>query len=132
MIRERSASSLTIPLSGNRAVRWNYGQYEALQIVNPVEGRLPLIGGYFNIGPVPKSGAPTTVKQYTRRLGPSLRMIVDLGDLHCSFANLATGESGQPLSSHYKDQWDAYYAGRSFPMQCSKVAAKNVFVVKAR
>lgn len=119
-------------IQGSKPSRWDYGQYQSLQIVNPVEGRLPLIGGYFNIGRVAMNGAPTTVKQYTRRLGPSLRMIVDLADLDHSFANLATGESGQPLSSHYKDQWDAYYRGRSFPMQYGKVDAKNVLTVKPR
>ena len=119
-------------IQGSKPSRWNYGQFASLQIVNPVEGRLPFVGAYFNIGPVAMSGAPTTVKQYTRRLGPSLRMVVDLGNLEHSFANLATGESGQPLSSHYKDQWEAYYAGRSFPMQYGKVDAKNVLVVKPR
>ena len=59
-------------------------------------------------------------------------MIIDLGDLEHSFANLATGESGHWLSPHYKDQWDAYCAGRSFPMQYAKVDAKNVLVVKPR
>ena len=119
-------------IQGSKVPRWDYGQYSSLQIVNPVEGRLPLIGRYFNIGPVSMSGSPTTVKQYTRRLGPSLRMVVDLGDLEHSFANLATGESAQWLSPHYKDQWDAYYAGRSFPMQFGKVDAKNVLVVKPK
>jgi penicillin G amidase len=119
-------------IQGSKPSRWDYGQYQALQIVNPVEGRLPLIGSFFNLGPVSMSGAPTTVKQYTRRLGPSLRMIVDLADLDHSFANLATGESGQPLSRHYKDQWDAYYAARSFPMQYRKVDAKNVLTVRPR
>ncbi len=119
-------------IQGSKPSRWDYGQYQELKIVNPVEGRLPLVGSWFNLGPVPMNGAPTTVKQYTRRLGPSLRMIVDLGDLDHSFANLATGESGQWLSSHYKDQWDAYYAGRSFPMQYGKVDAKNVLTVKPR
>ncbi len=117
-------------IQGSKPSRWDYGQYSSLQIVNPVEGRLPFIGRYFNIGPVAMSGAPTTVKQYTRRLGPSLRMVIDLGDLEHSFANLVTGESGQRLSPHYKDQWDAYYAGRSFPMQYRKVDAKNVLVIK--
>jgi penicillin amidase len=117
---------------GSSVSRWDYGQYMSLQIVNPVEGRLPVIGRFFDIGPVSMSGAGTTVKQYTRRLGPSLRMIVDLGDLEHSFANLATGESAQVLSSHYKDQWDAYYAGRSFPMQYGKVDARDVLVVKPR
>ena len=117
-------------IQGSSVSRWDYGQYMSLEIINPVEGRLPLIGRFFDIGPVSMSGAGTTVKQYTRRLGPSLRMIVDLGDLEHSFANLATGESAQVLSSHYKDQWDAYYAGRSFPMQYGKVDAKDVLVVK--
>ena len=76
------------------------------------------------------SGAPTTVAQYSGNLGPSLRVIVDLADLEHSFANLATGESGQRLSSHYRDQWEAYYAGRSFPMPYGKVDAKDVLVVK--
>jgi penicillin G amidase len=117
-------------VQGSKVSRWDYGQYMSLQIVNPVEGRLPMIGRFFDIGPVSMSGAGTTVKQYTRRLGPSLRMVVDLGDLEHSFANLATGESAQVLSPHYKDQWDAYYAGRSFPMQFGKVDAKDVLVVK--
>ena len=117
-------------IQGSKPSRWDYGQYWSLEIVNPVEGHLPLIGRYFNIGPVAMSGAPTTVKQYTRRLGPSLRMVVDLSDMEHSFANLVTGESGQRLSPHYKDQWDAYYAGRSFPMQYRKVDVKNVLVIK--
>jgi acyl-homoserine lactone acylase PvdQ len=43
--------------------------------------------------------------------------------------NLVTGESGQILSGHYKDQWEAYYAGRSFAMQFTKVDAKHVLKV---
>jgi penicillin amidase len=117
-------------VQGSKVSRWDYGQYVSLRIVNPIEGRVPVVGRYFNIGPLTMSGAPTTVKQYTRRLGPSLRMVVDLGDLDHSFLNLATGESGQTLSSHYRDQWDAFYGGRSFPMQYGKVDAKNVLVVK--
>jgi penicillin amidase len=117
---------------GSRISRWNFGQYQRLTITNPVEGRLPLIGKYFNIGPVPFGGSPVSVAQYTGRLGPSLRMITDLADLDHSWANLVTGESGQRLSGHYKDQWDAYYAGRSFRMQFGKVDAKQVLTVQAR
>jgi penicillin amidase len=116
-------------LQGSKASRWDYGQYRALRIDSPVAGRMPLLGRYFNIGPIPMSGAPTTVMQRTGGLGPSLRMTVDLGDLEHSFANLVTGESGQRFSSHYKDQWEAYYAGRSFPMPFSRVDAKEILRV---
>jgi penicillin amidase len=118
-----------IKTQGSKVSRWDFGQYQALRIANPVDGGLPFIGKYFNIGPVPMSGSPNSVKQYTRRLGPSLRMIIDLGDLDHSVANLATGESGQWPSRHYKDQWDAYYNGRSFPMRFESVDAKQVLTV---
>jgi penicillin G amidase len=117
-------------VQGSRVSRWDFGQYQALRIAHPVGGQLPFIGKYFNLGPVAMSGSPTSVKQYTRRLGPSLRMTVDLGDLDHSFANLAAGESGQWPSRHYKDQWDAYYNGRNLPMPFNKVEAKQVLVVK--
>ena len=44
-------------IQGSKVSRWDYGQYMSLEIVNPVEGRLPLIGRFFNIGPVSMSGA---------------------------------------------------------------------------
>ncbi len=65
--------------------------------MQPVLSQLPLIGKYFNIGPVAMSGGSTTIKQTTRRLGPSMRMVVDLADLDNSLQNITIGESGQPL-----------------------------------
>ena len=117
-------------IQGTKVSLWQFGQFQELQVQSPVAGRLPLIGKYFNLGPVAVSGSPATVKQYTGRLGPSLRMVIDLADLEHSYANLATGESGQRLSSHYSDQWEAYLAGRSFPMQFGKIDARDVLVVR--
>ena len=113
-------------IQGRNVKRWDYGGYNALTLNNPVVGRLPLVGGYFNIGPVPMSGSSTTVKQTGHVLGPSMRMVVDLANLDNSLMNITAGESGQVLSRHYRDQWDAYYAARSFPMQFGHVAAKDV------
>jgi len=113
-------------LQGSRISRWDYGQFNELTVENPVFGPLPLIGKYLNIGPAPMSGSPTTVKQTTRRLGPSLRMIVDLSNLDNSLINLTTGESGHELSRHYMDQWNSYYAGQSFPMEFDQVYASGV------
>jgi penicillin amidase len=114
---------------GSKLSNWSYGSYNQLKIENPVIGQIPLIGKYFNVGPVWMSGSPTTIKQTSRRLGPSMRMVVDLSDLDHSLQNLAIGESGHPLSGHYKDQWNAYYSGHSFPMEFDKVDAKQVLIV---
>jgi penicillin amidase len=116
-------------VQGSNVAGWDYGQWIELHVVHPVGGQLPVIGRYFNIGPVPMSGGSSTIKQTTQRLGPSLRMVIDLANLDQSQANIATGESGHVLSKHYKDQWGAYYGGTSFPMQFDKVEAKETLVV---
>ena len=117
---------------GSDVNRWDYGKALELTIKHPVGGELPLLGGYFNVGPVEMSGSSTTIKQTTLKLGPSMRFIADLSDWDHSLNNITIGESGQFLSRHYKDQWDAYYAGRSFPMQFRKVDGKATLVVEAR
>ena len=117
---------------GSKISRWELGQFQALRLTNPVEGQLPLIGKYFDIGPVSFGGSPVSIAQYTGRIGPSMRIVNNLGDLDHSLATLVTGESEQRLSGHYKDQWDAYYSRRGLPMQFGKIDAKNVLTVHPR
>ncbi len=114
---------------GSNVARWDYGRYNLLTIKHPVGSQLPLIGTYFNVGPVEMSGSSTSIKQTSAALGPSMRFVADLAHWDGSFNNVDIGQSGQILSRHYKDQWDAYYVGRSFPMQFDKVEAKDTLVV---
>lgn len=97
--------------------KWRHGVFIGLELKHPVISQLPFIGAYGNVGPAEMSGSNTTVKQTTRRLGPSMRFAADLANWNNSYLNLTVGQSGQVLSSHYKDQWNAYWAGRSFPMR---------------
>lgn len=112
-------------IQGTDPKRWKWGKSEYFEVDNPIVGRVPWLGKYFDLGPVPMSGGVTTVKQLNRRLGPSERMDVSLGDWDASLLNLPIGESGHIASWHYRDEWDAYYAGLSFPMQFGKVNVKS-------
>ncbi len=112
-------------MQGADPKRWKWGRYMFLGVDNPVLSRVPLVGKYFNIGPVPLSGGPTSVKQTTQKLGPSERMNASPGNWDASLLNLPFGESGHIASSHYRDEWDAYYNGSSFPMQYGKIDAKS-------
>jgi penicillin amidase len=112
-------------MQGADPKRWKWGRYMYLAVENPIVTRVPVVGKYFDLGPVPMSGGDTTVKQTTRRLGPSERMDASVGDWDASLLNLPVGESGHIASRHYRDEWDAYYNGRSFPMQFNKVDVKN-------
>ena len=116
-------------LHGSKVSRWDYGQFNQLTLRQPVLDQLPLIGKYLDAGPSPMSGSSTTIKQTTQRLGPSMRMVVDLADLDHSLANITVGESGNPLSGHYKDQWNAYWSGKSLPMEFHNVEAKKVLTI---
>ena len=117
-------------LQGGNVKRWDYGKYNELTIKQPVDGQIPVLGTYFNVGPVEMSGSSTTVKQTTQRLGPSMRFIANSGDWDGSLNNFTVGESGHILSGHYKDQWEAYYNGRSFPMEFQKVEARATLSVQ--
>ena len=112
-------------MQGSVLSKWFYGKYLQLSINHPVGHQIPLANPYFDIGPVPMSGGPTTVKQTTRRLGPSERFNADLSNWDHSLLNLPVGESGHVLSRHYRDQWNAYYSGTSFPMLFDRPEVKS-------
>jgi len=102
---------------GSNVARWDFSREpQSFTLPHPALSQLPGIGQYFQIGPAPMSGSSTTVKQTTPRLGPSMRFVADLADWENSRNNITIGQSGQPFSGHFMDQWEAYYTGQSFPM----------------
>ncbi|HUI56413.1 MAG TPA: penicillin acylase family protein [Bryobacteraceae bacterium] len=126
-------------MQGANLSRWKYGAYLRIEIDHPVIhaalGRIPVIGrhlDFFEIGPVPMSGSATTIKQTTRGLSPSMRMNADLADWDHSLLNIQIGQAGQPLSSHYADQWSDYYNARSYAMQYRTVKAKSTLEFQPR
>jgi penicillin amidase len=112
-------------IQGPDIQKWQYGRVLRVSIDHPVTHQFPVVGHYFDIGPVPMSGSSSSVKQTTTRLGPSMRMNADLGDWERSLLNVVTGESGQILSPHYRDQWNDYYYARSYPMQFERVQSMS-------
>ncbi len=116
-------------MQGKDPKRWKWGKYMYLSVENPIVTHVPLLGKYFNFGPVPLSGGSTSVKQTTKVLGPSERMDHSLGNWDASLGDLPFGESGHIASSHYSDQWDAYYNGRSFPLRFEKPEVKSTVML---
>jgi penicillin amidase len=109
---------------------WKWGNTIPLTFYHPLGQGLPLLGRLLDVGPFPQAGTGTTVKATTSRHGPSMRMVVDLANLDHSVQNITLGESGQVFSPYYKDQFDAWYNGRSFPMSFSDPAVEGATVHK--
>ena len=109
---------------------WRWGDTIPLTFRHPLSGGLPLLGRWLDVGPFPQPGTGTTVKQTTPYLGPSMRMVVDFSDLDQSVQNITLGESGQVFSPYYRDQFSAWYEGKSFPMLFSDAAVEKGAVHK--
>jgi penicillin amidase len=109
---------------------WKWGETIPLTFHHPLAGGLPLLGRLLDVGPFPQAGTATTVKQTTRAVGPSMRMVVDLSDLDSSVQNITLGESGQVFSPYYHDQYEAWSSGNSFPMLFSDASVDKGTVHK--
>ena len=55
---------------------------------------------------------------------PSMRMVVDLGDLDASTWVTLTGASGHPASVHYADQFGPWSRGETFPWPFTQAATE--------
>ncbi len=106
--------------------QWHYGQFRPIEIKHAIYGRSPLLERLMGvpIGPgiQPQSGDDVTVKQVGRTFGPSERFTADLADLDHSTLNLVLGQSSNPLSPWFMDQWPAWYHATTFPLPFSNAA----------
>jgi penicillin amidase len=102
--------------------QWTYGSWHVVDIEHPLAVFLPLVGRVAGTGAQPLSGDTTTVKQVGRDFGPSQRFTMDWSNVDGSTENIALGESGNPLSPYFRDQWNDYYGGTTFAMPFTPAA----------
>jgi penicillin amidase len=101
---------------------WRYGSWHVIDLEHPLAGFLPVIGRVAGTGPQPLSGDTVTVKQVGRAFGPSQRFTMDWSNIDGSSENIVLGESGNPFSPYFRDQWNAYSNGRTFALPFSPAA----------
>jgi penicillin amidase len=106
---------------------WNYGSWHVIDIEHPLATFLPVIGRIAGTGAQPLSGDTTTVKQVGRAFGPSQRFTMDWSNIDGSTEDIVLGESGDPYSTYFRDQWKDYYSGTTFalPFTTQAVAAQT-------
>jgi penicillin amidase len=63
-------------------------------------------------------------KGYSITTAPSMRMVVNLGDLDASRWVNQSGNSGHPYDDHYVDQADAWVKNENYPWPFSDQAVR--------
>lgn len=93
---------------------WNWGTVNAVNIEQPVLGRIPVVKRWSAPGIHQQSGSKYTVKAVTPVHGPSERFTANPAEWDQSTLNVVTGQAGNFLSPYYLDQWQAWYEGSTF------------------
>ncbi len=109
---------------GHDHSRWAWKNVHSISHKHPL-GILPVIGKFFNVGPIPVNGGRETINnldfaldstgKYPVTYGPALRRIVDLGNPGMAYSVNPTGQSGYFMSSFYADQAKLFAEGGKRP-----------------
>ena len=95
---------------------WQWGSVHTIKFRHPL-GFVEALDKTFNIGPFDVGGDQTSVNNTEYRfsdviekgnfdvvVGASMRMLINMSDIDHPLTINSTGQSGQPVSSHYSDQ----------------------------
>lgn len=106
---------------------WSYGAIHPVDIAHPVFGShspiSTLLGVATGSGLHPNGGDGTTIKQTGLHFGPSERFTADMSNAENTQANITTGESGNPASPWFLDQFLPWLNGTTFRLPLEHAAA---------
>jgi penicillin G amidase len=112
----------------NDVSKWQWGTAHYAHSDHAILTNSPL-GRFFDIK-IPNGGDAFTVnaarfgigneEPFTQTNGPGYRALYDLSNLDASLFIHTTGQSGNPLSSHYKDFAETWRDGRYIPMTMNR------------
>jgi len=135
-----SAWAETESLLGADASSWAWGRLLHNVAEHPFSGLADeTVRGKLDVGPLPRGGSGYTVNaagyrpsDFRQTGGPSFRIVVDVGNWDGSRAVNHPGQSGDPLSPHYRDLAALWSRGESFPLLYSRKAIEKETEVRIR
>jgi penicillin amidase len=108
---DESVKSLEKNSGSARVEDWPWKRFDSLEILHPI-GRVGWLKKIFSITGKPQGGTSFSPRAATRHHGPAMRVVASVGDWDNSLMVIAGGQSGQPGSSHYADQFRYWYDGK--------------------
>lgn len=114
---------------GDDMTTWEWGSVHTTTHKHPMSD-VKIFRSLLNVGPFPSPGGVETVNnasfimndnsKYEAHYGPAMRILIDFADVENAVSILPTGNSGNPVSKHYKDQAEMYINGEFRKMLMNK------------
>jgi penicillin G amidase len=108
---DRAVAKLTEESGSSRIEDWRWKRFNALEMTHPI-GREGLLKRWLSITDKPLSGTLYSVRAASKHHGPAMRFVANVGNWDESILLIPAGESGQPGSGHYSDQFSYWYEGK--------------------
>lgn len=110
---DRTMTSLTA--QGPLAQR-TWGEQNTADISHPLAAAVPLLGRWLNMPREPLAGDVYVPRVMAPRSGASERFVASPGHEATGILHMPGGQSGHPLSPHYRDQQGAWVSGAPLPL----------------
>jgi penicillin amidase len=108
---DQAVANLAIQIKSERVEDWDWKRLDSLDMFHPL-GREGLLKRFLSITDKPQSGTVYSVRTATKTHGPAMRFVGNPGNWDESILLIPAGQSGQPGSSHYSDQFSYWYEGK--------------------
>ncbi|NGZ59093.1 MAG: penicillin acylase family protein [Nitrospira sp. LK265] len=110
-VQELESEHRSIPL---KDLTW--GHVNRVRMLHPLAEALPLLGNSLNMPDEPASGCGQCVRVMEDGLGATQRLVVAPGHQGEGILHMPGGQSGHPLSPHYRDQHQYWSEGLPLPL----------------
>jgi penicillin G amidase len=94
-----------------RVEDWAWKRFNSLDMFHPI-GHEDLLKRFLSITDKPQSGTQYSVRAASKTHGPAMRFVGNPKNWDESIMLITAGQSGQPGSSHYSDQFSYWYEGK--------------------
>ena len=121
---DAAVQKLADQTKSDRIEDWAWKRFNSLDMFHPI-GREGLLKRLLSITDKPQSGTQYSVRAATKTHGPAMRFVGNPGNWDESILLIPSGQSGQPGSSHYSDQFSYWYEGKPIFAAFSDAAEAN-------
>ncbi|MTI39870.1 penicillin acylase family protein [Fulvivirga lutimaris] len=116
---------------------WKWGKVHTFELPHAM-GKVEALRPYLNVGTYEMDASDAVLNKlafqrngtgvYNITSGPSSRRIINFADIENSLSIIPAGQSGNPLSPHYKDQVEMYTQGkwRKMLMNPQEISEKTI------